>query len=194
MGTKKLLQGVGYNSGGRHKVSVKRVITPEYSAWYNMIYRCYNETMHEKLPQYAGCEVHKDWHDFQNFADWYESQDFSGLGYHLDKDLLVANNKVYSADTCCLIPRDLNILISYRPRERNGRLLGVSWHNIKKAWRSQISINGKVQILGDFDNQIDAHTEFLKAKKIYIRREAIKWKERIDNKAFLSLIEKSESY
>lgn len=61
------------------------------------------------------CTICNEWRNFQNFADWYLWYDnqlnhSTGIKYHIDKDVLQWNqvNKVYSPQTCCLLPRDIN--------------------------------------------------------------------------------------
>ena len=105
---KKLLHGVGYNSGGIHVIREGNRKSKVYTIWAALLQRCYSKTNKLKHPTYEGCYVCSEWHDFQNFAEWYVNHKFYGLGYHLDKDLLVVGNKVYSPQTCTLVPRIIN--------------------------------------------------------------------------------------
>lgn len=188
MTIKRTYHGVGYNSGGRHLVSVNRVLTHTYIIWYGMISRCYSKRTHLEHPNYAGCSVSENWQDFQRFAEWYESHEFSGLDYQLDKDLLVEGNKVYSAETCCLIPKELNSLIIQRPKSKSRYLIGAAPDKRSKSWRSRIGINGKLVCIGSFDTELSAHLAFVEKRKEYLLEMANKWKGRIEPRAFEALI------
>ena len=83
---------------------------------------------------YKGVEVCEEWYNFQNFAEWCETQKFlnakdvKGKSYQLDKDILVKGNKIYSPDTCCFVPPEINSLfinakylsLSITPRMKAG--------------------------------------------------------------------------
>lgn len=101
------LMSVGYAGHGRHKKSIGGVHTKAYSAWSGMIKRCYSTSRQEKQPTYKGCSVCDEWHNFQNFADWYELNYTEG--FELDKDVKVKGNKVYRPDRCSFISKADNV-------------------------------------------------------------------------------------
>jgi len=105
------LYGVAFMGVGQHKAKVRGVSVPHYGIWTGTIMRCYCPIRLKKYPSYKGCTVSKEWLCYQNFAKWYTEHESYGMGYELDKDLLVKGNKVYSEDTCCMIPREINLLI-----------------------------------------------------------------------------------
>src|SRR5699024_6213086 len=109
---KKTVHGVGYFGDGDYVGSVGGKKTAAYRSWQNMLRRCYCSLSHIKKPSYVGCTVSEEWHDFQNFAEWYYSQDCCAMGYELDKDILNKGNTTYSKDLCCLVPRELNALLA----------------------------------------------------------------------------------
>lgn len=102
--------GVGYLGQGEYERTVGRVSTPAYRYWCDMLRRCYDVGFHERQPSYADCEVCEEWHNYQNFAKWFENNyyEIKNDTLDLDKDLLVANNKVYSPETCWFIPTGIN--------------------------------------------------------------------------------------
>lgn len=103
--------GVACMGQGDYKSSIKGEPSRAYSKWYPMIRRCY--TNDSGTESYDEVEVCNEWLNFQNFAYWYYSkQDNNRIDYHLDKDLL-GNGKLYSPETCCLIPSKLNIGLRY---------------------------------------------------------------------------------
>ena len=88
-----------YSTGGR-----KRNAT--YTMWYNMMNRCYSEAYQKKNPSYKGCSVAKEWHNYQVFAKWVEDNG-GAEGQHLDKDIKVKGNRIYSPEYCMIIsPRE----------------------------------------------------------------------------------------
>ena len=69
-----------------------------------MIDRCYSDKYHEKRPSYRNCEVCEEWQDFQVFAEWYDNNHpDDGGNYHLDKEIMVDGNRVYSPHTCMFV-------------------------------------------------------------------------------------------
>lgn len=108
--------GVGYLGVGPYKGSFMvdgvRHRTKEFESWSGMLKRCYCPKTQERQPSYKGCTVHPVWHNFQVFAKWYTEQPGYAEGWDLDKDLLVEGNKVYGPDTCVLLPRQINSLVT----------------------------------------------------------------------------------
>lgn len=68
--------GVGYYGEGRFSNGLKKVgeTPPEeiYAYWTRMLHRCYNpeEILKNRGRWYVYVEIHKDWFNFQNFAEW----------------------------------------------------------------------------------------------------------------------------
>lgn len=98
--------GVGFIGIGAHNVSVKGKPTKAYSLWCGMLQRCYDVSLHKRSPTYANCSVCDEWHNFQNFASWCEVSFING--YHLDKDIRIAGNRVYSPSSCKFVSRSEN--------------------------------------------------------------------------------------
>ena len=59
---------------------------------------------------------------------------------HLDKDILIKGNKIYSPQTCCFVPENLNSLITKNDSIRNNLPIGVSWDKKKNKFISTCSI------------------------------------------------------
>lgn len=184
----KLIFEVGYNSRGSHKAFSDGKQTNGYFVWRSMIERCYSAKYHEKCPTYIGCSVANEWHDFQDFAEWFYNNPYTDKGYHLDKDILIKGNKVYSSETCCLVPQELNKLLTSRDRARGVYPEGVSLKKGQSRFLSQISIEGKRKHLGYFDCPNKAHQAYKKAKERNVRDMAVKWRDRIADNVFNALM------
>lgn len=103
--------GVGFFGIGEYKSKnpLTKKHTPQYSTWRSMLRRCYYAPYIEKNPTYKGCSVHPEWHNFQNFAKWYdENHPNDGNDYQLDKDIKVEGNKLYSPITCSFVTKREN--------------------------------------------------------------------------------------
>lgn len=106
--------GVGYIGNGNYKSRIGRVKTTCYHKWRSMINRCYSDEYHKLKPTYKDCTVCEEWHNFQNFAKWFEDnypQD--GKDYQLDKDIKVRGNRVYSPDTCMFVSASDNTVAAH---------------------------------------------------------------------------------
>jgi hypothetical protein len=83
-----------------------------------MLERCYSEKHRDKHSAYAECTVCDEWHCYQTFAKWYEENYYiiDGERIHLDKDILVKGNKVYSPETCMFVPQRINMMFMDKSR------------------------------------------------------------------------------
>lgn len=96
--------GVGYLGVGEYRARNQKSFNHYFTTWRSMIQRCYSENLHKKYPTYKDCTVCEDWINFQNFAKWYEDNyPNDDKEYHLDKDIKIKGNKIYSPDTCLFV-------------------------------------------------------------------------------------------
>ena len=120
--------GVGYLGEGKYKCKENNKLTRVYRTWVNMLTRCYNPKYHEKRPTYINCEASKEFHNFQNFGDWYDENyyEIEDEKMCLDKDILYKHNKIYSPDTCIFVPNTINVLFTKRDNDRGESVIGTS--------------------------------------------------------------------
>lgn len=180
--------GVGFFGVGDFKGFGDGRPTPEYDAWHSMMSRCYNKQVHKTHPSYADCFVDERWHNFQVFAEWYTSHEHYGLDYHLDKDLLVAGNKVYSPETCSLVPVQINNLIGENQRNKGSYPAGVSYHKAKKKYTAAVGHDGKKIYIGAYNCPVEARKAYLEVKKRLVREKALEWKGKIRRDIFNALM------
>ena len=164
--------------------------TKEYMLWCSMLKRCYNESLHLKHPTYEGCEVSENFKSYEYFYEWCHKQiGFGVRGWHLDKDLLIKGNKVYSETTCVFIPAEVNTLLVKSDKIRGKHPIGVYWRNTKKAFVAQVNKGkGKSEYLGSFNTEIEAFNAYKGVKENYLKELANKWKSQIDIRAYQALM------
>ena len=155
-----------------------------------MLRRCSSDGFKKKQPTYEGCEVSDKFKSYEYFYEWCHKQiRFNNEGWHLDKDLLVKGNKVYSEYTCVFIPREMNQILTKRTASRGEYLIGVSWHKTRKAFMAKVSKNkGNQEHLGYFKTEIEAYNTYKQAKESFIKEQANKWKGKIDDRAYEALM------
>lgn len=183
----KLIFSVGYNSKRKYKTRVDRKYTKAHATWRGMLERCYSSKYHDVQPTYIGCTVSDEWLDYQNFAEWFYNHEYSDLDYHLDKDLLITGNKVYSSETCCFVPRQLNSILNNKSRVRGKYPQGVYLHKQIGRYNAKVSIDGKQKCLGYFDCPDDAYQVYKIAKERYVKEKALEWRDRISDDVFQAL-------
>ena len=164
-----MVYDVGYNSKGYYKVKVKGKATTAYITWRNMLQRCYDSKYHIDSPTYIGCTVCSEWLDFQVFAKWYSDNYYKlpNEKTHLDKDMLIRGNKIYSPETCLFIPQSINSLLTLCNARRGNLPLGVNYD--RKKYKASCSIEGKQITLGAFNTPEQASEVYqtFKRKVIY---------------------------
>ena len=184
----KLILGVGTNSKGRHRANINGKSSVSYQAWFNMLQRAYCPKLQIKRPAYIGCSVDEIFHDYQDFAEWFENHKYSQHGYELDKDLLVPNNKVYAPDKVCFVPQQLNALLTDHAAARGQYPQGVSAHKGTGKLMARLSINGNRKYLGLFDTETEAYKAYKVAKEAYVKEKALEWQDRIADNVFEALM------
>lgn len=177
------VQGVGYYGQGKYVAKVNDVHTDEYADWRSMLLRCYSG----RYSAYEQVTVCKEWHNFQNFAEWANNNGI-GKGKNLDKDLLVKGSKVYSPETCTYLPQNVNTFIK---RQRfNDLPLGVDVVDTPNGtrFRSQGCFEGKVEFYGLFSKVEDAFYAYKDRKEAIAKILAGKYKHCIDDRAYNALM------
>ena len=160
-----LIYGVGVNDADfnvSRTVFGRSVFLPEYTAWANMLKRCYSKHYKAKQPTYVGCVVCADWLYFTKFREWWllNYKD----GHHLDKDLL-SDSCTYSPDTCVYIPQWLNNFVLDNQAQRGLYPIGVNKRQTGKySARCKDPMTGKKLHLGDYNTPTLAHTAWLQCK------------------------------
>ena len=176
--------GIGkYNNVNNHKC---------VQVWQSMLQRCYCEKSLSKYPSYNDCTVDEKWHNFQNFAEWYYQNYVEG--YHLDKDILIKGNKIYSEETCCFVPLEINLIFPNHKRARGKYPIGVfkvqpkaKFRVNKPYFKSLLSSQGNRVELGNFDTVEEAFIAYKTYKEKHIKFMALTWKSKITEKVFNAL-------
>ena len=181
--------GVGI-IGAKHPVTINNVLTKEYVLWVHMLQRCYSDSFKKKRPTYEGCKCSENFKSYEYFYEWCHKQIGSdNEGWHLDKDLLIKGNKIYSENTCIFLPQEINSLLIKSTATRGKHLIGVYWSNTNKAFVAQVRKNkGKQEWLGCFNTEIEAFNAYKQAKECFIKEQAEKWKDKIDERAYEALM------
>ena len=125
----KTVYGIGYIGVGKYKTKENGKNTKVYNCWFNMFTRCYdNEHRTKSHIRYIGCTVCDEWHNYQNFAKWYDEHyyEITDENIEIDKDVLIKGNKIYAPDKCCFIPESINRFFTKSNSSRGKYPIGVS--------------------------------------------------------------------
>lgn len=178
---------------GEESIRCNGSISRSYTVWSNMLKRCYNTSSLESRPSYKQCYVSKDFTHLKMFNDWYKSQigstdtDEAGKAFSLDKDILIKGNKVYSPETCCFVPNEINAILLKHDAGRGKHPIGVTYHKATGKYRSTLSIFNQSFYLGLYDCEVEAFQAYKVAKERYIKEVAEKWKDKIDERVYMAL-------
>ena len=160
----------------------------EYNVWVRMLDRCYSTT-NDTRKTYEGCEVTSSFRYFPFFKDWCHNQvGFGEKGFALDKDILVKGNKIYSEDTCCFVPQEINNLFTNKKVKNNLIKTGVLFNERTKRYSVGFSKGSKTKHLGYFGDEKEAFQAYKQAKEAYIKAVANKWKGKVDPRVYDALM------
>lgn len=156
-----------------------------YRMWRAMIDRCYGKQDKNNVA-YKGCSVCEDWLCYSNFEKWFDENyyEIENDVMCLDKDILVKKNKIYSPETCLIVPKRINGLFLKANKNRGKLLVGVCYNKNNKNFRSSCqTINGRHEV-GSFSTEIEAFNAYKKFKEDYIKQVAEEYKNKIPKKLY----------
>lgn len=133
-------------------------------------------------PAYKGVVVSDDFKDPQKFCDWAVNQPGWGLGYSLEKDLLVPGNREYAADKCVFLPQVINYAIV---KLSSGKSAVVPF---KGGFRAKTSIGGlqvRLEVCDTYEEAIQMYKDYRSA---YVKRLAVEYSETISPVAYDALM------
>lgn len=184
--------GVGYlgegpfcatylNANGRYRQ------TSEYLKWAGMLKRCYNDQYLSRQPTYLEAVVCEDWHNFQVFAEWCQSQKgFNREGFELDKDISEFSDKVYCPESCSFVPKIINSVMATRGKK--GKYLeGVEKNPKGSRYFAHIGKGGQRLRVGTAASEEDAYELFRIARQSYIHSLAESYKNVLEDKTYTYL-------
>lgn len=158
----KPVHGIGVNDADypvNRYVNKRRVWScPIYRAWSNMLNRCYSASYQQRYPTYKQCTVAPEWLLFSGFASWVSAQ--GGItGRHVDKDILIPGNTLYSPDRCVLVDAPVNIFLIDSGASRGELPIGVHWVERDKKFQASCRnpFTDKQENLGLYGDPDSAH-------------------------------------
>ena len=188
---------------GKGYLGSSKVDKQSHCRWVDMLRRCYSETYKKKTDAYMGCIVCNDWLNYSEFKRWFHSnknslmKDENESFWHLDKDVLVRGNKVYSPETCCFIPQEIN-KVTVRPNVRKihkelpegvGLIKPkIEGGKVGYTARAHTGTTDRDRYLGYYNTPEEAFKVYKRVKESHIKSLADKWKGKIDEKVYSALI------
>ena len=159
-----------------------------YSKWTGIITRSAGEDIPAKYPEYVDVVCDPEWYNFQNFARWFYSQKGHDVfGWHIDKDLLSQDSKIYGPDTCCIIPQEINNAI---PKDvaRGNYPRGLKKKKGYDGFFVRVGKYGKKTEVGYYKDEQEAIAAYIKAKEDYIKELAETFKDQIEPRVYEALM------
>lgn len=170
--------GVGEYNSKDHKVA--------YAKWKSMIDRC--TRFRKSSASYVDCEICEGLENFQNFAKWYYENEYQcNEPLCIDKDILTHGNKIYSPDTCILVPQRINLLFIKEYARRGDLPIGVIKHGNGYSVHCSLDNHTK-NYIGFYYDPILAFAAYKEAKEKYIKEVADSYKNIIPQKIYEAVI------
>lgn len=178
----KTVYGVGYLGEGKYKVYIDQEhLEPVYNVWRTLLGRCCTEKHREQFPAYADCQVCDEWLCYQNFAEWW-NENMYHVGterMHIDKDIMYSDNKLYSPDTCIIVPQSINEIFHLSGRKTKDKDLP---YTIRRTNKGMYSVSYKSESLGIYNTVDECLTVYMKAKRKHIKEKVKEMEDELPDK------------
>ena len=170
---------------GKVKGTENGKVKKSYKTWYSMINRCYNKDFHNIEKTYKDCSVCNEWLCYENFEKWYNENyyEIDGENMHLDKDIIIKGNKVYSPETCCFVPPRINKLFIKNDKIRGDLPIGVSHNRSRHNFLVQCCTKTN-RIKKYSKDKNEAFLFYKNIKEKYIKEVADEYKDKIPQKLY----------
>ena len=168
----KTVYDIGCLGLGSYQTNIDCKKAKAYKTWHDMIGRCYEEGRSGIYEAYYEiCTVCEEWKCYQTFAKWYEENQYECKGrLHLDKDILYPGNKIYSPDTCLLVPQRINMVFTNKTNNR-----GLP-NGIVQQGNGYLAKYNHIE-LGVCDTVEEAYEIYAKEKEKHIKQIADEYRE-----------------
>ena len=179
------IYGVGFVGAGKYQTRINSIQSTSYKRWKEMLNRCYNPKC-ESYKNYGerGVYVCTEWHNYQNYAEWYETN-CPDEKFVVDKDILNKGNNCYCPEYCCFVPVEINTALTSRRRCRGNFPIGVREKDGKII--AQITYLGEKLHLGTFDSIESAFNAYKLKKEECLRAYAEMYKDKISTSVYNAL-------
>lgn len=175
---KRSVYDVGFLGDGKYKRSKNREC---YGEWLSMLQRCYDP---KRSRAYEGVTMYEEWHNFQNFAEWWYERVYNcNEQLCLDKDIKNKKAKMYSPETCLIVPQTINKLFNKQRFHRGQLCIGVMKTKNGK-FEAQCSVRGKSTHIGTYDSELEAFNAYKHFKEQYIKEIANEYKHIIPKEVY----------
>ena len=149
----------------------------EYYTWRGILRRCFDKNSKNKNTAYKDVTCCKEWLLYENFYEWLHQQTnfdkwLNNDDWAIDKDILIKGNKIYSPETCCLVPRNVNNLFIRCQNVRGEYPIGVGKQYKNYTAKCQNPFTGKTEPLGTHETIEAAFLTYKKFKESYIKQVA----------------------
>ncbi len=195
------VNGVGFLGYGRFVHGLRKVPDGKFAIpkqlhrhWRHMLSRATGNT---RPARYCDAQVCEDWHNLQNFLEWailqegYNCVEDNGKSWHLDKDIVVRGNKLYSPETCVFVPNEINTFFSDKDIGTTGKR-GVNHIQPASAgaqdgYVARCHVGSIREYLGYYDTPEQAHAAYFARKLSAARALADKWHGSVDVRVIRAL-------
>ena len=198
------IYGVGFIGEGKYNVKNNEKC---YRMWHGMLNRCYNPYWCDEHAAYRDVIVTKEWYNFQVFAEWFYEHYYEVENeiMELDKDTLSGSSKIYSPETCLILPHRLNVVligeqIRNKIPETNWLIhvsQGIVFNVHKRKFRclKQMDYGVNSNYKGNYDTYEEAFNIYRSQKEQYVKSLVKTYENKIPNYIYNKLIDyKIEDY
>lgn len=182
-----------YKSEGRDSNGNRQHIQA-YESWRKMHLRA--ENFDGEHPSYADVTICEEWWNYQNFAAWFEENyyDIEDDFMCVDKDIINPISKIYSPETCCIVPNKINDIFKKPKSDTKELPTGVHLRKDMKAvrYRSRTKVYdeyGNLKTVSKTTKTPEEAFEFYKEnKEKYIKQVAYMYKPEIPERVYIAMM------
>lgn len=139
-----------------------------FSRWKNMLRRCYSGSD----SAYSDVTVCNEWLTYSNYYKWLIENAHESEGeWDVDKDIVLGSSRIYSPETCVVVPRRLNLALVVA----NKGLPGTYYEKSRNRWQAYCEqFHGGRRLLGRYASEKAAHRMW-QIEKLSQLNAALKW-------------------
>lgn len=174
----------------KDKVDGKTIIRKEYNQWAGMFNRVKGKKNYENVVLSEMFKSYDCWYEWSLAQKGFMELDVNDRIWALDKDI-IGDGTIYSEDVCVFVPCVINNLFKGSKRKTTG-YVGVFKESRKKLFKAGITVDYNHHHLGYFKTELEAHLEYLKARKMFASELYTKYGDTVDDRVWDSLFKSCE--